>query len=106
MGEKKETVKPLVIESVLSAISSQGAEVVKSTGIGMVGSIATDAVASFIPGVGNAYMSYKQSRLQRNFNTFEEQLSERVTRFNKFCFSLKIRFIKNIITTHHSTSTG
>ena len=88
MVEKKETVKPLVIESVLSAISSQGAEVVKSTGIGMVGSSATDGVASFIPGVGNAYMSYKQSRLQRNFNTFEEQLSERVTRLAEI-FDLK-----------------
>lgn len=88
MGEKKELVKPLVIESVIDAVSSQGAELVKSTGMGMIGSIATDAVASFIPGIGNAYMSYKQSRLQRNFNIFEEELVGRITRLDEL-FKLK-----------------
>ncbi|MGE6402800.1 hypothetical protein [Bacillus cereus] len=88
MVEKKESVKPLIIESVLSAISSQGAEAIKSTGVGVAGSIITDVAASFLPGVGNAYMSYKQSRLQRNFNTFEEQLTERVTRLAEI-FDLK-----------------
>lgn len=88
MGEKKEAVKPLIIESLLSTVSSQGAEVVKSTGMGMIGSIATDAVASFIPGMGNAYMSYKQSRLQRNFTTFEDEMAGRIKRLTEL-FDLK-----------------
>lgn len=88
MGEKKEAVKPLIMESLLSTVSSQGAEVVKSTGMGMIGSIATDAFASFIPGLGNAYMSYKQSRLQRNFTTFEDEMAGRIKRLTEL-FDLK-----------------
>lgn len=88
MWEKKEAVKPLVIESLLSAVSSQGAEVIKSAGIGMAGSILTDAVASAIPGMGNLYISYKQARLQRNFTTFEEEMAERITRLAEL-FDLK-----------------
>lgn len=88
MGEKKEAVKPLILESLLSAVSSQGAEVIKSAGIGMAGSIVTDTVASAIPGVGNLYMSYKQAQLQRNFTTFEEEMAGRITRLAEI-FELK-----------------
>lgn len=83
MKFEKEEMKQLGIESILSAVSTQGADLIKETGISMLGEIATDTVASLIPGVGGAYASYKQARLQKNVDAFAEQLASEMERLSE-----------------------
>lgn len=83
MKFEKGAMKQLGIESILSAVSTQGADLIKGTGISILGEIATDTVTSLIPGVGGAYASYKQARLQKNVDAFAVELASKMERLSE-----------------------
>ncbi|AVB08460.1 MULTISPECIES: hypothetical protein [Bacillus amyloliquefaciens group] len=81
-NEKKkdilETSTGTIVDAIVDAASSTGADVVKELTSNLVGEFLVEVGASAIPGVGGAVSSYKRVRFEKNIKKLVEGLANRI----------------------------
>ncbi|HDX9658032.1 TPA: hypothetical protein ROY05_002665 [Bacillus toyonensis] len=75
----KEITKETTITTVLEVGSDAVADFAKESVTGLVAELAIDGVASLVPGLSGVYGSLKRAKLERNMESFSEDLASRIT---------------------------
>ncbi len=75
----KEITKETTITTVLEVGSDAVANFAKESVTGLVAELAIDGVASLVPGLSGVYGSLKRAKLERNMQSFSEDLASRIT---------------------------
>lgn len=87
----KQAIQGQVTEVVLNTVATQAAEMLKEQGVGLLGSLLIDTVASAIPGLGSSIINYKTARLQKNIEEIETVLSERLEEIQAIWHSKNVK---------------
>ncbi|MEQ2528924.1 hypothetical protein WMO40_19825 [Bacillaceae bacterium CLA-AA-H227] len=87
----KDTRKRVGTEIVLEVVAEQAADVIKEQGLTVLGEILTDAVASMVPGLGGAVVSYRTAKLKRNIEEIERLLVGRVDELKDIFYSKSVQ---------------
>lgn len=74
----KDDAKIIGTESVLDVTTNAAADALKENGLNIFGEIVIDTVASTLPGVGGAYVGYKNAKTKRNVEATAEALKRRM----------------------------
>ncbi|HFK1459201.1 TPA: hypothetical protein ACGXMC_004971 [Bacillus cereus] len=75
----KEITKETTITTVLEVGSDAVADFAKESVTSLVAELAIDGVASIVPGLSGVYGSLKRAKLERNMQTFSEDLASKIT---------------------------
>lgn len=75
----KEITKETTITTVLEIGSDAVADFAKESVTGLVAELAIDGVASLVPGLSGVYGSLKRAKLERNMQSFSDDLASRIT---------------------------
>lgn len=78
-------------EVVLDVVVTQTADALKEQGLNIFGEILTDTVASAIPGLGGALMSYKTTKIKRNIEELERVMMQRIDEIQQVFYSKTVQ---------------
>lgn len=87
----KDEAKIIGTESVLDVAANATADALKENGLNIFGEIIIDTVASALPGVGGAYVGYKNAKIKRNVEEIATALNRRMEEIQQIWHSKTVQ---------------